>query len=74
MRTFEKPNLSNNWKCPICGTSEEKEVVLVAIDGTQDSNNIQANQYHLGCIHLLEYNDEENNNTVLATRFRRKDK
>lgn len=56
MRAFEKPNLSNDWKCPICGTNEEKEVVLIGIDGTEEGNNIQAQQYHLSCIELTEYN------------------
>lgn len=28
MRTFEKPNLSAGWKCPICKTKDKKPVVL----------------------------------------------
>ena len=53
MRTFKKPNLTNNWKCPICKTSDEKEVVLVGIVGTKDGNNMQAEQIHLDCIDLM---------------------
>ena len=53
MRIFEKPNLSNDWKCPICGTSDIKEVVLIGIEGTQEDNNIQAEQFHLDCLNLV---------------------
>lgn len=53
MRVFKKPNLSTDWKCPICKTAEEKEVVLIGILGTEDDGNIQAEQIHLHCIELL---------------------
>lgn len=53
MRTFQEPNLSNNWQCPICKKNEKKEVVLIGIIGTESGNNIQAEQFHLDCIHLL---------------------
>ena len=52
MRIFKKPNLSNDWKCPICGTSDIKEVVLIGIEGTEEGLNIQAEQVHLDCIEL----------------------
>ena len=52
MRAFAKPNLGGGWKCPICHTAEEKEVVLVGIQGTEDGGNIQAEQVHLDCIEL----------------------
>ena len=51
MRVFEHPNLTD-FKCPICGTSEDKEVVLIGIDGTKEGNNIQAEQFHLDCLEL----------------------
>ena len=54
MRVFDEPNMTN-FKCPICGTSNNKPVVLVGIDGTQDGYNIQAVQYHLDCIELTQY-------------------
>jgi hypothetical protein len=41
-----------NFKCPICGTSDDKEVVLIGIDGTEEGNNIKAEQIHLECIDL----------------------
>ena len=74
MRTFKKPNLSNNWKCPICGTNEEKEVVLIAVAETEEGHNVQANQYHLDCIKLTEYDYGSTYGVVLAMKFWRKDK
>ena len=53
MRVFKKPNLSSGWKCPICKTDEEKEVVLIGITETRKGYNIEAEQVHLGCIDLL---------------------
>ena len=74
MRVFYKPNLSNNWKCPICGTNEEKEVVLIAIDGTRVDNLERARQYHLDCIELIEYDYDESYGVAIAMKFWRKDK
>jgi hypothetical protein len=54
MRVFDKPNLHFGWKCPICGTSEVKPVVLVGIDGTEEDGNVQAEQYHVDCIELTQ--------------------
>ena len=53
MRTFKKPNLSGNWKCPICKTDSKKEVVLIGIRGTEEGNNMQAEQFHLDCLNLI---------------------
>jgi len=50
MRIFEKPNLDNDWKCPICKTNKEKKVVLIGINGTQKDNLIEAEQFHLQCL------------------------
>jgi hypothetical protein len=44
----------DNFKCPICGTNEDKPVVLVGISGTEEGCNIKARQYHLECIELRE--------------------
>jgi len=52
MRVFKKPNLSSGWKCPICGTDEEKKVVLIGVVGTREGLNVQAEQFHLECINL----------------------
>lgn len=60
MRTFMHPNLYNEeWKCPICKTREDKEIVLIGIIGTKSGNNIQAEQFHLDCINL-SYDKELN--------------
>lgn len=53
MRTFKEPNLSADWVCPICNTSKKKEVVLIGIVGTEEGNNMQAEQFHFECIELL---------------------
>ena len=53
MKIFDHPNLANNWKCPICGTNEDKQIVLIGIVGTKDGNNIEAEQFHLECLELL---------------------
>ena len=54
MRTFEHPNFSGDWVCPICGTAEDKPIVLIPIQGTQKGNNCQAEQYHEHCIDPVE--------------------
>jgi len=48
MRTFE--HYPENSKCPICGTSDNKECVLVPIDGTDDEYNSEAIPTHVECI------------------------
>jgi len=57
MKVFKKPNLSNDWKCPICGTAEEKEVVLIGVTGTEAGYNIEAEQIHLDCIDPRYYKE-----------------
>lgn len=51
MRAFDHPNL-HGFKCPICGTADDKPVVLIGVQGTEDGNIIEALQYHLDCIEL----------------------
>jgi hypothetical protein len=53
MRIFEKPNLSDGWKCPVCETSEEKPVTLVGIRGTEDEGLMKAEQFHVDCLDLV---------------------
>ena len=53
MRIFKEPNLSGDWKCPICEKSDKKEVVLIGVRGTEDGNKMQAEQIHLDCIDLI---------------------
>ena len=67
MRVFEKPSLSYNWRCPICGKSTEKEIVLVGIRDTEDGNgNMEAKQIHLDCINLILVKGIETPNSYLV--------
>ena len=50
MRTFK--HFPEKTKCPICGKKDDKECVLVAIDGTEDGNIAEGKPIHLGCINL----------------------
>jgi len=65
MRIFEKPNLSNDWKCPICNKNTETPVCLITIDGTKDGNIAEAEQVHVDCINLTMYKKDK----ILAQRF-----
>jgi hypothetical protein len=53
MRSFEHPNMTN-FVCPICKTSEDKPVTLVGISGTENDGIVEARQYHVDCIDLVE--------------------
>ena len=57
MRVFQHPNMGADWKCPICKMSEDKPVVLIGIEGTQEGHNMEAQQFHLDCIDPLYYKD-----------------
>lgn len=72
MKTFKHPNLSDNWKCPICGTPEDKEVVLIGIEGTQEGYNMQAEQVHLACIELRILVMDTSGHSLLVQEFIRK--
>ena len=48
MRTFE--HFPPQSKCPLCGTSEDKECALIPIDGTQDDNLCEGMPVHTACI------------------------
>lgn len=71
MRAFEKPNLSNDWKCPICGTNEEKEIILIGVYETRKGNIIRAEQYHLHCIELESF-EMEDGDTLIGMKFKPK--
>jgi len=53
MRIFDHPNLSNNWVCPHCKKNTDKPVTLVPIPGTEEGNIMQAEQYHVDCVHRI---------------------
>jgi hypothetical protein len=54
MRVFDHPNL-NNFLCPICGTRDDKQVVLIGIAGTEEDKMIEAEQVHFDCLDNLRY-------------------
>lgn len=55
MRIFEHGNWNETTEpCPVCGRKDPGPVVLVGIAGTEDGHNIQARQYHVACIDLIE--------------------
>lgn len=66
MKVFEHPNL-DKFICPICNTSEDKPVVLIGVDGTQEGNNMQAAQIHLYCIDLTLF--QNNGKKLLGMVF-----
>ena len=73
MRIFEHPNMEN-FKCPICGLDDNKPIVLIGVDGTQEGWNMQARQYHVDCIDLIEYGTlDKKTPVVLGMTFTRKD-
>jgi len=49
-KIFEHGNWSHNEQCPICGTDDDRRVVLIRILGTEDGQNMQAVQVHLDCL------------------------
>ena len=52
MRVFDHPNLSSDWRCPICGEATDTPVTLISIDGTEEGNIVEARQYHVECLEL----------------------
>jgi len=48
-RVFEHPNMID-FCCPLCGTDEDKPVILVPIAGTESGRNCEAAQVHHQCL------------------------
>jgi hypothetical protein len=46
-RTFE--HFPEEATCPVCGTSDDGECVLIAIDGTEEGSVVEAQPTHLSC-------------------------
>lgn len=46
-RTFER--FPEDVTCPVCGTNDEGESVLIPIDGTTDGLVVKCQPIHLGC-------------------------
>lgn len=57
MRSFKK--FPKDSICPICKTNEDKESVLIPIEGTQKGYNSEAQVFHLDCISLWFYKDQK---------------
>lgn len=60
MRTFK--HFPDDKTCPMCGTSEDKECILIPIDGTGDGSICEAVPVHAECVQKgdLRYNREAN--------------
>ena len=57
MRTFK--HFPKERKCPICNKNDDKECVLVAIDGKVEDHNAEAEVFHLDCIELWYFPDKK---------------
>lgn len=53
MRTFK--GFPENTNCVICNTNDNKECILIAIDGTDEGNISQATPVHTSCLNKLRY-------------------
>ena len=53
MRIFDHPNM-NGFQCPVCKMNTDLPVVLIGIEGTENGGNIEARQYHVECLDLIE--------------------
>ena len=40
-------------ECPVCKKNDDKPVVLIGINGTQEDGIIQAVQVHVDCVELI---------------------
>ena len=62
MKTFK--HYPNGITCPVCKTNEDKECVLIEIQGTREGYNVEAHPIHVDCLQSLidKYiYDKENN-------------
>ncbi len=64
MRVFDKFNSNGDSVCPVCKTAEEKQTILIAMDGTEDDGVMEAKQYHLDCVELRQ-KDMGDESTIL---------
>ena len=56
IRTF--PEFPENKICPVCKTNENKECLLIPIDGTKEDNICKAIPIHLDCAIVTNYHEE----------------
>lgn len=52
MRIFDHPNMSN-FVCFACGLSDDKPIVLIGINGTENGHILEAEQVHVDCMDNL---------------------
>jgi len=55
MRIFNK--FGKVGTCPICGTNEDKDCILIPIVGTEEGNIAECELFHIACLELW-YNKE----------------
>jgi hypothetical protein len=65
MKVFDHFNLSGK-SCPICGTWDDKQAVLVSIDGTEDNGLIECKQVHLDCLRLRYTSPKDETDSALV--------
>jgi len=54
-RTFE--HFPEGKQCPVCGTDDDGETVLLALDGTRQGNICRAKPFHLECAVAKQFNE-----------------
>ena len=54
LRTFK--HFPKDSICKICGENDDKECVLVPVDGTDDGNICEAIPIHMDCLSKIRYN------------------
>jgi hypothetical protein len=65
MKIFDHPNTFGGWKCPICKQDTDKPVTLIGIAGTEEGNNMKAEQFHVDCLDLRFFQDSK----IIGQRF-----
>jgi hypothetical protein len=58
VRVFQHYPQDTTHVCPVCGTKDDKECVLIGIEGTQEGHNIQAHPFHIECIDLVWHHQQ----------------
>lgn len=53
MGTFDHPNYSTGFECPVCHTGADQPVTLVPIPGTEDGGIVECKQVHAECWELV---------------------
>jgi len=51
MRTYD--NFPAKSTCPVCGTNDNRECVLVPIVGAEEGGNVECKPFHADCVILV---------------------